>query len=118
MARESRATWARRVRRWRRSGLAAERFARQEGVNPRTLAFWRWKLGLGGRGWRTRAPATPTTASPMDFVELVPTRPAPPADESGASVELVLPAGYRVRLEGGCHRGTLTALLDVLEARR
>lgn len=54
----------------------------------------------------------------MDFVELVPTRPAPPADESGASVELVLPAGYRVRLEGGCHRGTLTALLDVLEARR
>src|SRR5260370_42153190 len=31
MGRETRATWARRVRRWARSGLTAERFARQEG---------------------------------------------------------------------------------------
>src|SRR5882724_11292302 len=57
MGRESRATWARRVRRWTRSGLTAERFARREGVNAGTLSFWRWKLRHGTPGGREQAPA-------------------------------------------------------------
>ena len=118
MRRESRATWARRVRRWARSGVTAERFARQEGVNPGTLSFWRWKLGQEAPGGRGRAPAKRTTVSPIDFVELVPVRPARPAGEPAAALELVLTAGYRVRLGAGFDRETLTQLLDVLEARR
>ncbi len=118
MGRESRATWARRVRRWTRSGLTAERFARREGVNAGTLSFWRWKLRHGTPGWREQAPAKRTTASPIDFVELVPVRPSGAAGEPAAALELVLTAGYRVRLGAGFDRETLTQLLDVLEARR
>jgi hypothetical protein len=58
------------------------------------------------------------TASPIDFVELVPVRPSGATGEPAAALELVLPAGYRVRLGAGFDRGALTQLLDVLEARR
>lgn len=118
MGRETRATWARRVRRWTRSGLTAARFARREGVNPGTLSFWRWKLRQDASGRRRQAPAKRTTASPIDFVELVPVRPSGTAGEPAAALELVLTAGYRVRLGAGFDRDTLTQLLDVLEARR
>src|SRR6266849_771144 len=101
MGRESRAIWARRVRRWTRSGLTAERFARQEGVNPGTLSFWRWKLRHGAPGRRGSAPAGRTMASPIDFVELVAARPPGPAGEPAAVLELVLTSGYRVRLGAG-----------------
>jgi hypothetical protein len=53
MARETRAAWAGRITRWQRSRLTAAQFAAREGVNPRTLTFWKWKLG------RDRASAGP-----------------------------------------------------------
>ncbi len=117
MGRETRATWARRVRRWTQSGLTAERFAQREGVNPGTLSFWRWKLRQDTSGRRRQAPTKPTTAAPLDFVELVPVSPSRPAGEP-AAIELVLTADYRVRLGAGFDRETLTRLLDVLKARR
>lgn len=75
MARETREVWERRVRRWERSGLAAAAFAAREGVNPRTLAFWRWKLGRSSphaaeRSSRRRGRASSAPA-PLRFVELV-----------------------------------------------
>jgi hypothetical protein len=82
------------------------------------LSFWRWKLGQEAPGGRGQAPAKRTTVSPIDFVELVPARPSGAAGEPAAALELVLPAGYRVRLGVGFDRETLTQLLDVLEARR
>ena len=118
MGRETRATWARRVGRWTQSGLTAERFARREGVNPGTLSFWRWKLRQDASGRRAQAPAKRTKASPIDFVEVVPVRPSGAAGEPEAAVELVLTAGYRVRLGASFDRETLTQLLDVLAARR
>jgi transposase len=117
MGRENRATWARRVRRWTRSGLTAEQFARQEGVNPRTLSFWRWKLRHDAPGRYGQEPAAQTPASPIDFVELVPARP-PQRTGEPPGLELILTAGYRVRLGAPFDRGILTQLLDVLEARR
>jgi hypothetical protein len=82
------------------------------------LSFWRWKLRQDASGRRGQAPAKRTTASPIDFVELVPVRPAGAAGEPAAALELVLAAGYRVRLGVSFDRETLTQLLDVLEARR
>ena len=35
--------WGKRIERWRRSGLTAAQFGAREGVNPHTLAFWKWK---------------------------------------------------------------------------
>lgn len=119
MARETRSAWARRVERWRRSGLTGDEFAEREGVNARTLAFWKWRLKRDG--------ADPSASKPMRrdgkrvaFVELMPTAPALSAasETRGASFEVVLPIGYRVRIAPGFERNALAELLDVLEARR
>ena len=36
--------WQKRVRRWKRSGLTAEEFAEGEGLSPRSLTWWSWRL--------------------------------------------------------------------------
>lgn len=108
MARETRATWATRVARWTSSGLTAAAFAARERINPRTLTYWRWRL----RADRTATWPKPKPAAP--FVELfVP----PVARDALAGLEIVLPAGYRVRLGETVVADTLRTVLDVLEAR-
>lgn len=109
MARDTRETWAARVARWARSGLTADAFASRERINPRTLTYWRWRP-------RTDTSTTvPAPAPAARFVELV----VPPAArEAVAGVEIVLPAGYRVRVGDATAGDTLRAVLDVLEARR
>lgn len=109
MARDTRETWAARVARWTRSGLTADAFAAREKINPRTLTYWRWRL-------RTHPPTTLSApaAPAARFVELV----VPPAArEAMAGVEIVLPAGYRVRIGDAAAGDTLRTVLDVLEAR-
>lgn len=114
MGRETRAVWARRIGRWHRSGLTAAGFAAREGVNPRTLTFWKWKLGHARRA--SDQPGDPGGDGRVGFVEVL--RAATPAASSAPAVELVLPAGYRIRVAAGFDDATLRALLDVLEARR
>jgi len=125
MARETRGAWARRVERWQRSGLTADRFATREGVNAGTLAFWKWKLKQDGGSDRRperRAERDHGGDKRVAFVELVSSTTAP-ASASGVDTrpvvfEVVLPMGYRVRVAPGFERGSLAELLDVLEARR
>lgn len=118
MARESRAAWVLRVARWQRSGLTADRFAAQEGVNARTLAFWKWRLKRDGARDLVRRP-TRSAGKRVAFVELVAPKPAVmPSETRSAVIEVVLPVGYCVRVAGGFERGTLAEVLDVLEARR
>ena len=118
MARETRAAWARRVERWQRSGLTADRFAEREGVNARTLAFWKWRLKRDGAPGAATGTAR-RGAKRVAFVELVAPRPAvPPGETRSTAIEVVLPIGYRVRVAAGFERGVLAELLDVLEARR
>ena len=108
MARETRATWAARVARWTSSGLTAAAFAARERINPRTLTYWRWRLRTDG------AAGLPTPIRGAPFVEVVVpqlAREAPPG------LEIVLPAGYRVRVGEAVVPATLRTVLDVLEAR-
>lgn len=116
MARETRAAWARRVERWRRSGLTADGFAEQEGVNARTLAFWKWRLKRDGAAHAATRSACGTEKR-VAFVEVVTPKPAV-SETRSTPIEVVLPIGYRVRVAGGFERSVLTELLDVLEARR
>jgi transposase len=106
--------WAKRVERWRRSGLTAAQFAAREGINRHTLAYWKWKL-------RREAQTPPRRElEPVvrvgDVVEVV----APHADvaEPARAFEIVLAQGYRVRLGDAFAGDALSRLLDVLEARR
>jgi len=42
--RESSETWAKRVKRWRDSGLTSGEFCAEADLNPRTLIYWAWRL--------------------------------------------------------------------------
>lgn len=39
--------WAKRVERWKDSGLSAKAFAAELGINARSLSWWRWQLSKG-----------------------------------------------------------------------
>jgi hypothetical protein len=108
--------WGKRVERWRQSGLTAAQFAAREGVNPHTLAHWKWKLRQGEVPPRRRARDAVEGVRAADFVELV----APRAEmaEPAPAFEVILAHGYRVRIAHGFARDALARLLDVLEARR
>lgn len=42
--RTSREEWRKRVERWKDSGLTAEQYAAELGINAKTLQFWRYKV--------------------------------------------------------------------------
>ena len=88
--------------------MPAAAFAARERINPRTLTYWRWRL-------RTeRAVTVPSSRRAAPFVEVVV---PPPARDTPAGLEIVLPAGYRVRVGGAVVPETLRTVLDVLETR-
>ena len=117
MARETRAVWASRIARWQRSGLTAGRFAGREGLNPRTLTFWKWKLGrLAPDRPASDSPHEPRRAGAVGFVEVLRAAAAPAS--AIPAFEVVLPDGYRIGVAPGFDGVTLRALLDVLEGRR
>ena len=92
MARESREVWAKRVERWKDSGLTAVEFAAETGINPRTLTHWKWHLGAGAR--RVERRTTPAPTRP-DFVEVVAPR---VAAEMAEPLEVILADGLRIRV--------------------
>ena len=57
----SRRLWTKRVERWRESGLSANEFATELGVNAATLAQWKYRLAAEAQaempGERTLDPA-------------------------------------------------------------
>ncbi len=55
MARDSAEVWAKRVERWRDSGLTAAQYSGEVGVNPRTLVYWSWRLRQQSMGQVTQA---------------------------------------------------------------
>jgi hypothetical protein len=122
MQEQVREKWAKRVERWKDSGLSAKEFEAESGINARSLAWWRWQLSKGDETPKprrrrrsrktsavaiTRPPALPT----MKFVELT----APVTREG---LEIVLPSTIRICVRPGFDAATLGQLLDVLEQRR
>ncbi len=110
MAREGREVWAKRIERWRDSGLTAKEFAAETGVNAKTLAYWRWQLAGGARRAREKAPAT------VRFVELATAATAPA--EAAAGFEVVLVGGRVVRVPPRFDGAELSRLVQVLEGAR
>lgn len=108
MERASREVWAKRVGRWKRSGLTSAEFGAREGFNGQTLKFWKWKLGKD-----RRRPASRMRPKPS-FVELSAPIPVPPVS-SKFEVDV---GARRVRFESSFDAAALSRVLDVLEARR
>lgn len=120
MERTSREAWAKRVERWKDSGLTAAEFAAEIGVRAGTLSWWKWRLASAaekrvsaGRAPRARPRVAVSTKaiSPLTFVEVA-------APVSAERIEVVLPSSIRIRIPATFDTVTLGRVLDVLEQRR
>jgi len=112
MGRADRETWAKRVERWKDSGLSAAEFATEIGVSAKALSWWKWQLSKGEKRKVARRPKAPKVAlSPMTFVEMS-------APARFDVIELVLPSGVRIRVPAPVDSDALGRVLDVLEKRR
>lgn len=113
--RVEREEWAKRVERWRDSGLTTAEFAAELGINPKTLTYWAWTLKreAGGekRVWSAKkrpvAAGKATAATSPAFVEL-------PRHGSTARFELEV-RGRRLHIPSAFDAQQLRALLEILE---
>lgn len=116
--RVEREEWAKRVGRWRDSGLTTAEFAAEFGINPKTLTYWAWTLKREASGkkrvWSTKkrpgAAGRATTTAQMGpaFVEL-------PSHGSTARFELEV-RGRRLHIPSAFDAQQLRALLEILES--
>jgi hypothetical protein len=98
------------VKRQAESGLSVRAFCRQEGVSENSLYFWRRELPKRQRQSR-QAARRETEAAPRDFI------PLHVGNGSAATMELLHPLGYQIRVDGRLDPVMLRQLLDVLERR-
>ena len=115
MQRATRATWAKRVERWKDSGLSASQFAVEIGVNPRTLMFWKWQLARESGGKPARKRATRTKPQSVEFVEVRPARAVAVADPR---IEIAIGDRLVLRVPVGFDEETLERVVRVVERRR
>src|SRR5690242_12154567 len=112
----TRETWAKRVERWKDSGLSAREFASELGISEPSLKWWKWKLAAEASGAptheRKRRRTIETEKPTVTFVEV------PRAASRRPSIEIVLPSRIRVRLCNEFDASALERVLGVLEARR
>jgi hypothetical protein len=122
MERTSREAWAKRVERWKDSGLTAAEYAAETGIKAHTLSWWRWRLG-GGVATAKGATKPARRVAPKP-AELAPPKPSVTfvempsvATPGGSSLELVLRSSTRIVVPPDFDATALGRLLDVLEAR-
>lgn len=117
MDRTSREEWAKRVERWRDSGLTAAEFAAELGINAHSLSWWKWRLAAEPakrgptRRSSSRRPRVSAVPSPLTFLEMT-----PPVQRE--LLEIVLATGVRVRVPSDFDDAALGRLLGVLERAR
>ena len=102
--RSHRVRMTRLVSQWRARDESQARFARRHGVAPWTFWYWCRKLSSEGLTGAGAAPAAP----------FVPVRVTPDAEVGG--VEVVRPAGERVRVSAGASAELVRAVVTALRA--
>jgi transposase-like protein len=107
--RTSREEWCKRVERWKESGLTAEQYAAELGINPRTLQFWQYKLRRASGASKPHAGVKRgARKEPLPLVEVHSTV----TDANG--FELELGGSKRLRIPSGFNAAALERLLIVL----
>lgn len=108
--RVGRTEWQKRIERWKDSGLTAEQFAAELGINAGTLRYWKYAFDK-----ESRSPAAPKIASApakvADFVEVQ------PVVAQAATFELELGPERKLRIPAQFEAAALERLLAVLERR-
>jgi transposase len=119
MAKTSRAEWAKRVERWKDSGLTAKEFAAELDVSPNSLTFWKWKLRQipnvvsASRGESKRG-RLKRDGAPAKFLQLVPTSESLPVM---GTFELMMRSGLVLRIPRDFDESTLVRVVDLLGGR-
>ncbi len=123
MGRDAQEIWAKRVERWRDSGLTAKEFAAETGLNAGTLAYWRWRLGQGERRQVGGTSARPAKSA-VTFVEVAAATPpssgamlAAAAATDDAVIEVVLGNGIRIRVPAAFDASALERVVAVVGGR-
>ena len=102
--------WAQRVARMEACGQSCKEYARRIGVNPNTLAGWRWSW------FRISSPGDLKHGGEPSFLEVAEQLAATLAQEVGV-IELEIRGGL-VRVRGPVDADVLATVLGVLEGRR
>ena len=107
--------WRDMLERQARSGLSVRRFCAEQDISEASFYGWRKKLIRRGRGKvapssRPAETGAANSASGQSFIPLA-------MGDSGPSLEVVHPLGYRVRITGEVNAKWLKQVLDALEAR-
>jgi transposase len=120
MARVGRDEWAKRIQRWKDSGLTAREFASEVGLSAASLSFWKWRLkkdqAQSTKPTKRAKLARREAAQPIRFVEVRDAMRASVAS-SDARLELVVGSRYVVRVPNDFDETALRKVLDVVEHR-
>ena len=101
------------IRSWRQSGMSAAAFARQIGVHPNRITFWKRRLALVDQ---PAACAQPTAfiQIPNAAADATGTSPVPETAHSAQTIEAVLPNGIRLTIQPGTAMPHLVAVVGAL----
>jgi hypothetical protein len=105
--RTSRDEWRKRVERWKDSGLTAEQYASELGINAKTLQFWKYKLAKPEPSAQPARRRRRVEAA-LSLIEVQ------PASARGGEFELELSGGKRLRIPVTFEVEALERLLAVL----
>ncbi len=103
--------WQSRIEQWRGSGLTADKFAAELGINAGTLKFWCYKLNKAKReaAGQVALSKRKRTAAAASFVEV--------RTASESCFEIELGNGRRLRVPSGFEPEALERLLGLLERK-
>ena len=113
----SRAEWQKRIERWRESGLTAEQFATELGINAGTLKYWKYRIGKDSKDstaglateQKPRRSKTPRATSLVEVQAATMVAPSSFVLELGRDRRLQIPSQFEAP--------ALERLLSVLERR-
>lgn len=109
-SRVGRAEWQKRIERWKDSGLSAEQFAAELGINAGTLRYWKYSFDRA-----SRSPVVPKTAPlPVKIADVVEVR---SAVVPAAAFELELGSERKLRIPAQFEAAALERLLAILDRR-
>ena len=101
--------WRQRVEAWEASGETCDAYASSADLNPRTLSWWKWRLGKLAKGGIAGA-----GGREVSLIEV--THEVAAALDEGV-IELDV-GEVTIRVRGRVERDALVAVLDALEGRR
>jgi hypothetical protein len=114
MGRASRDVWAKRVERWRDSGLGVRQYAEQAGLNADRLRHWSWRLSKAGASLPVEASQTSSPPTPLPFVEVTSRAAAVTTSDVSEDLHIVVPSGVRIVVPPRFDEGALRRVLAVV----